>query len=175
MLLSFLLGNAIAQLVNYFDFINNNKDSSQQNVENARKTETWSRTVLNCTRSCFYQFANYLYLFRFHQTKISWLFYDFLICFLSFYIFLWKYNSFMWIYTFKKENKFEEMLHLQPWRYMSISFHLHLYTNYPSFGRFHWRQKYCLWFLRCLLFLASCLFWRLSFFRLYFRLIIPKF
>ena len=64
--------------------------------------QMWSWMVLNYARSCFDQYANYWYLF-FHQTKISWLFYNFLICLVSFYIFLWKHNSFMWIYAFKRK------------------------------------------------------------------------
>ena len=34
--------------------------------------EKWSRTVSNCARSCFHQYANYMYL-PFHQAGISWI------------------------------------------------------------------------------------------------------
>ena len=37
-----------------------------------QKKEKWSRTVSNCARSHFHQYANYMYL-PFHQAGISWL------------------------------------------------------------------------------------------------------
>ena len=81
-------------------------------------------------------------------------------------LFLWKLSdSIMWIYSFKRKKHYH--LHLQPRQYMSISPHLHFYANYPSFGRFCWRQKCCLWFLRCLPFCAPYLFRLSRFFKLH--------
>ena len=53
----------------------------------------------------------------FHQTEKSWLF-VILFDFASFHfiLFLWKHDSFMWIYAFKRK-KFKETLHLQPRQY----------------------------------------------------------
>ena len=82
--------------------------------------------VLNCTRSCFYQYANHLpnHLLSI-EVKYPYFFWHFLICFVSFYIIcnLCKLSSFMRIH-FQKEKNFEETLRLQPWQYVSISLHL---------------------------------------------------
>ena len=60
--------------------------------------------VLNCTRSCFYQYANHLpnHLLSI-KLKYPDFFYRFSICFVSFYIILCKLSSFMLIYAFKKK------------------------------------------------------------------------
>ena len=60
--------------------------------------------VLNCTRSCFYQYANHLpnHLLSI-KLKYPDFFYRFSICFVSFYIILCKLSSFMLICTFKKK------------------------------------------------------------------------
>ena len=63
--------------------------------------------------------------------------------FLALYIIFMKAQFFHVNLRFQKE-KNEEMLHLQPQRYVSISLHLHLYANYPSFRGFRWRQICCL-------------------------------
>ena len=48
---------------------------------------TGHRTVLNCTQSCFYQYANHLpFLFLSIKLKYPGFFYHFSICFVSFYI-----------------------------------------------------------------------------------------
>ena len=116
--------------------------------------------VLNCTGNCLQ------ITYPFHQTDISWLFCNFSICFISLYIISMKAVWFiLWIYSFERKKHYH--LHLQPRQYMSISPHLHLYANYPSFGRFCWRQKCCLWFLRCLPFFSPYLFRLSRFFKLH--------
>ena len=66
--------------------------------------QSGSQTVLNCARSCFYQYANHLpnHLLSI-ELKYPNFFYHFLICFVSFYIILCKLSSFMWIYPFKRK------------------------------------------------------------------------
>ena len=63
--------------------------------------------------------------------------------FLALYIIFMKAQFFHVNLLFQKE-KNEEMLHLQPRRYVSISLHLHLYAHYPSFRGFRRRQICCL-------------------------------
>ena len=64
--------------------------------------QSGSRTVLNCARSCFYQYANHL---PNHLLSVELKYPDFLnhfsICFVSFYIILCKLSSCMRIYAFK--------------------------------------------------------------------------
>ena len=66
--------------------------------------QSGSQMVLNCTRSCFYQYANHLpnHLLSI-KLKYPDFFYRFSICFVSFYIILCKLSSFMLIYAFKKK------------------------------------------------------------------------
>ena len=107
------------------------------------------------------------------------IFYDFSICFVSFYSVYYFWESIILSCEFtlskRKKNLRKCGVYMHSHSDTSISLHLHLYANYPSFGSFRWRQKYRLWFLRCLPFWAPCLFWRSGFFRLCFRLIISKF
>ena len=62
------------------------------------------QTVLNCARSCFFQYANHLpnHLLSI-ELKYPDFFYHFSICFVSFYIILCKLSSFMRIYAFKRK------------------------------------------------------------------------
>ena len=64
------------------------------------------RKVLNCARSCFYQYANHLpnHLLSI-ELKYPDFFYHFSICFVSFYIILCKLSSFMRIYAFKRKKR----------------------------------------------------------------------
>ena len=66
--------------------------------------QSGSRTVLNCARSCFFQYANHLpnHLLSI-KLKYPDFFYYFSICFVSFYIILCKLSSFMRIYAFKRK------------------------------------------------------------------------
>ena len=118
--------------------------------------QTESRIVSNCAGSCFYWYANHLpFCLLSMKLKYPGFFTTFQFASFHFILFLWKLNSFIWIYTFKRKKIFEETLCIKPWRYVSSSLHLHLRANYPSFGRFPWRQKCRLWFLRCLPFLGT--------------------
>ena len=68
--------------------------------------QSWSRMVLNCTRSCFFQYANHLPCHSFSiKLKYPDFFYHFSICFVSFYIILCKLSSFMRIYAFKRKKR----------------------------------------------------------------------
>ena len=139
--------------------------------------QSGSRMVLNCTRSCFYQYANHLpnHLLSV-KLKYPDFFYRFSICFVSFYIILCKLSSFMLIYAFKKKKNFEETLCLQPRQFVSISLHLHLRANYCSSAWFRWRQKCRFWIIpRYLFFRTPFLFWLSRFYKLSFRLFIPTF
>ena len=66
--------------------------------------QSGSQTVLNRTKSCFYQYANHLpnHLLSI-ELKYPDFFYHFSICFISFYIILHKLTSFMRIYAFKRK------------------------------------------------------------------------
>ena len=130
-----------------------------------RQTGSW--TVSKCTWRCFYQSAikSPTLSLTFHQNEISWLF------------FIVYYFCESWILScelkLSKGKNFEETLCLQPWRYVSILLHLHLYANSPSFSGFRWRRH--LWFPRCLPFWAPYLFWLSRFSKFRFRLFIPTF
>ena len=138
--------------------------------------QSWSRMVLNCTRSCFCQYANHLPCHSFSiKLKYPDFFYHFSICFVSFYIILCKLSSFMRIYAFKRKKNLEETLCLQPRQFASVSLHLHFYANYCSSAGFRWRQKCRFWIPRCLPFWAPFLFWLSIFYKLSFRLFIPTF
>ena len=67
----------------------------------------------------------------------------------------------MWVYT-------TTAIHNYLFRFTVLPLH----ANSPSSSRFRWRQKCCLWFLRCLHFWAPCLelFWLSRLFKLCFRL-----
>ena len=60
-------------------------------------------------------------MYRMPEKKYPGFFTPFRFASFHFILFLWKLNSFMWIY--------EETLCLQPRRYVSISLHLHLYST----------------------------------------------
>ena len=111
--------------------------------------------VLNCTRSCFYQYANHLpnHLLSI-KLKYPDFFYRFSICFVSFYIILCKLSSFMLIYAFKKKKT----------------------SRKRSSAWFHWRQKCQFWMIpRYLFFRTPFVFWLSRFYKLSFRLFIPTF
>ena len=59
---------------------------------------------MNCAKSCFYQYANHLpnHLLSI-ELKYPDFFYHFLICFISFYIILYKLSSFMRMYAFRRK------------------------------------------------------------------------
>ena len=80
---------------------------------------------------CFCQYANYL-SFPSHWTILTFVWY----ALFHFIQFLWKHNSFMWIFAFSEGKNLKETLRFQPRRYVSISLHLHLYANYPSLVNF---------------------------------------
>ena len=95
--------------------------------------QSGSRMVLNCTRSCFYQYANHLpnHLLSI-KLKYPDFFYHFSICFVSFYIILCKLSSFMRIYAFKRKktsrkrcvyNHGNLYLFRFTYAYMQITFH----------------------------------------------------
>ena len=96
--------------------------------------QSGSRMVLNCTRSCFYQYANHLHNhLLFIKLKYPDFFYRFSICFASFYIILCKLSSFMLIYAFKKKktlrkrcvyNHGNSYLFRFTYTYMQITVHL---------------------------------------------------
>ena len=66
--------------------------------------QSGSRKVLNCARSCFYQYANHLpnHLLSI-ELKYPDFFYHFSIWLVSFYIILCKLSSFIWSYAFKRK------------------------------------------------------------------------
>ena len=68
-----------------------------------RQTGSW--TVSKCTWRCFYQSAikSPTLSLTFHQNEISWLFYDFSICFVSLYIIFVKAEFFHVNWSFQKE------------------------------------------------------------------------
>ena len=111
---------------------------------------------------CFCQYANYL-SFPSHWNILTFVRY----ALFHFIQFLWKHNSFMWIFAFRRKN-LKETLRFQPQRYVSISLHFHLYANYPSL-----ETKMSPLISQMLAFLGTLFISR--FFKLHFRLFIPTF
>ena len=72
-----------------------------------RKKQPRCRTVLNCARSCFYQYANHLpnHLLSIELKYPGFFFWHFSICSVSFYNILCKLSCFMRIYAFKRKKK----------------------------------------------------------------------
>ena len=84
---------------------------------------------------------------------------------LHYVLFLWKYNSFMGIYAFKRKKKLKKHCVYNHGNSCLFCFtYTYKYANYTSFRRFRWRQKCLLWFLRCLPFGPPFLFWLSEFF-----------
>ena len=142
MLLSFLLGAAIAQVVNYWYF--DLMFGMQKKKRIALKVVFVGMEISILTI----------------KLKYTGFFYNFLTYFTSIYIIFMKAKCFMWTNVFRRK-KNVEMLGLHPQRNMSIMHHLHSYIiiNDPSFGGIRWWQNCRLCFLRCLPFRAPCLFW----------------
>ena len=138
--------------------------------------QSGSRTVLNCARSCFYQYANHL---PNHLLSIELKYPDFflpLFDFLRFILYYFAQAEFFHAnLRFQKEKNCEERSCLQPWQFVSTSLHLHLYANYCWSAGFRWRQKCWFWIPRCLPFWAPFLFWLSRIYKLSFRLFIPMF
>ena len=79
--------------------------------------QTYSRTVLNCSRICFHLYANPCKLPLLSiKLKNPGFLYDFSICFVSFYIIFVKAWFFHVNLRFWKK-KFKEIIHLQPRQY----------------------------------------------------------
>ena len=138
------------------------------------------RTVLNCTWSCFYQYPNHLpnHVLSI-ELKYPDFFYHFSICFILFYIILWKLISFMQIYAFKRKKTSRKRCvynhgnsYLFRFTYTKMQITVHPGC---SSTRFRWRQNRRLWIPRCLPFWAPFLFWLSRFYKLSFRLFIPTF
>ena len=138
--------------------------------------QSGSRMVLNCTRSCFYQYANHL---PNHLLSIKLKYPDFLPLFDLLRVILYYFVQAEFFHAnlhFQKEKNFEETLCLQPPQFVSISLHLHLRANYCSSAWFRWRQKCRFWIIpRYLFFRTPFLFWLSRFYKLSFRLFIPTF
>ena len=98
--------------------------------------------VLNCTRSCFYQYANHL---PNHLLSIELKYPDFFLPLFDLIRFILYYFAQAELFyanlRFQKEKNFEETLCLQPRQFVSILLHLHLYASYCSSAGFRWRQK----------------------------------
>ena len=71
--------------------------------------------------------------------------------------FLWKHNSFMWIFAFRRK-KLERNFAFSTTAICVYFASLTLICKLPLIGEFCWRQKCRLWFLTCLPFWAPCLF-----------------
>ena len=143
-----------------------------------RKKQPRCRTVLNYARSCFYQYANHLpnHLLSIELKYPGFFFDTFRFAPFHFIIFCASWVVSCEFTLSKGKKNFEEMLMcLQRRHFVSISLHLHLYTNYCLSAGVRWRRK-C-WFLirRCLPFWAPFLFWLSRFYKLSFRLFIPTF
>ena len=125
-----------------------------------KTTYSGSRTVLNCARNRFYQYANHL---PNHLLSIELKYPDFFLPLFDLIRFILYYfvqaELFHANLRFQKEKNFEETLCLQPRQFVSISLHLRLYANYCSSAGFRWRQKCRFWIPRCLPFWAPFLFW----------------
>ena len=103
----------------------------------------------NCAQICFHQYANYLF-FRSNWNILAFLH---LFNFLRFimYYFLWKYNSVMGIYAFKRKKNLKKHCVYNHGNSCLFCFtYTYKYANYTSFRRLRWRQKCLLWFVRCL-------------------------
>ena len=104
--------------------------------------QSGSRTVLNCARSCFFQYANHL---PNHLLSIELKYPDFFLPLFDLFRFISYYfvqaEFFHANLRFQKGKNFEEMLCLQPRQFASISLHLHLCANYCSSAGFRLRQK----------------------------------
>ena len=98
--------------------------------------------VLNCARSCFFQYANHL---PNHLLSIKLKYPDLFLPLFNLFRFILYYfvpaELFYANLCFQKGKNFEETLCLQPQQFASISLHLHLYANYCSSAGFRWRQK----------------------------------
>ena len=95
---------------------------------------------MNFGRSCFHQvsYANHL---SFPSNWNILDFYDFLIASRPFILFLWKHNSFMSIYVFKRK-KLRRNVAFSTTAIRIILLHLRLSANYVPFSKFGWRQKH---------------------------------
>ena len=102
---------------------------------------------------CFFHYANYL-SFPSHWTILTFVRY----ALFHFIQFLWKHNSFMWIFAFRRK-KLERNFAFSTTAICIYFASLTLICKLPFIGEFRWRQKCHLWFLRCLPFWTSCLFW----------------
>ena len=70
---------------------------------------------------------------------------------LHYVLFLWKYNSVMGIYAFKRKKNLKKHCVYNHGNSCLFCFtYTHKYANYTSFRRLRWRQKCLLWFVRCL-------------------------
>ena len=70
---------------------------------------------------------------------------------LHYVLFLWKYNSVMGIYAFKRKKKLKKHCFYNHGNSCLFCFtYTYKYANYTSFRRLRWRQKCLLWFVRCL-------------------------
>ena len=84
---------------------------------------------------------------------------------LHYVLFLWKYNSVMGIYAFKRKKNLKKHCVYNHGNSCLFCFtYTYKYANYTSFRRLRCRQKCLLWFLRCLPFGPSFLFWLSEFF-----------
>ena len=70
---------------------------------------------------------------------------------LHYVLFLWKYNSVMGIYAFKRKKNLKKHCVYNHGNSCLFCFtYTYKYANYISFRRLRWRQKCLLWFVRCL-------------------------
>ena len=103
----------------------------------------------NCAQICFHQYANYLF-FRSNWNILAF-FTSFQFSSLHYVLFLWKYNSVMGIYAFKRKKKLKKHCFYNHGNSCLFCFtYTYKYANYTSFRRLRWRQKCLLWFVRCL-------------------------
>ena len=158
------LGKAIAQIVDDFVFIYMYIFFQFKPVEciECQKNKQ-EQTVSDCGQSCFHQYANFL------PFRSLGFFDDFLICFVSFYI----YKS--WILSYEcmlsKGKKLWGNVCLQPRRYVSIS--LHFFTPTCKFPFIRWislETKLLPLISQMLSFFPLLSFWLSRFFKLCFRL-----
>ena len=101
--------------------------------------QSGSQAVLDCTRSCFYQYANNL---PNHILSIELKYPDLFLPLFDLLRFILNFVQAEFFHAnllFQKEKNFKETLCLQPRQFVSISLHLHLYANYCLSARFHWR------------------------------------
>ena len=90
--------------------------------------QSGSRTVLNCAKSCFYQYTNHL---PNHLLSVELKYPDFFLPLFDLPRFILYYfvqaEFFHANLPLQKEKNFEETLCLEPRQFVSISLHLHLY------------------------------------------------